>query len=188
MTARCTPDCAFYSPAGGCPIHGGGPADSLTRPIEDLLEPADVERIEHLWEMGYGTSQHTMALIRTLRAAWAELGTVNGLLEYFGSLPDLAAEIRRVQYREATPAEAAPLEAAINRRDDRIKAIMGGLPEGSNTGHGHVLARPDGVKARCGGPGLCSDCSRDAARTAPAGPKMAALPVPGPLTRGLPPP
>lgn len=33
---------------------------------------------------------------------------------------------------------------------------------GTNTGHGHVWQRPDGVKARCGGPGLCKECSRDA--------------------------
>lgn len=32
-----------------------------------------------------------------------------------------------------------------------------------NIGHGHVWARPDGVKARCGGPGICSECSRDLA-------------------------
>lgn len=30
-----------------------------------------------------------------------------------------------------------------------------------NTGHGHVYPREDGVRARCGGPGLCSECSRD---------------------------
>lgn len=30
-----------------------------------------------------------------------------------------------------------------------------------NTGHGHVFPRPDGVKARCGGPGLCAECARD---------------------------
>jgi hypothetical protein len=35
---------------------------------------------------------------------------------------------------------------------------------GTNTGHGHVWERPDGRKARCGGPGLCSQCSTDAAR------------------------
>lgn len=28
-------------------------------------------------------------------------------------------------------------------------------------GHGHVFPRPDGAKARCGGPGLCRDCARD---------------------------
>lgn len=32
-----------------------------------------------------------------------------------------------------------------------------------NTGHGHVLERPDGVKARCGGPGLCGVCARERA-------------------------
>lgn len=30
-----------------------------------------------------------------------------------------------------------------------------------NTGHGHVYPRPDGVRARCGGPALCSICGAD---------------------------
>ena len=30
-------------------------------------------------------------------------------------------------------------------------------------GHGHVVPRADGAKARCGGPGLCPACSREAA-------------------------
>ena len=33
-----------------------------------------------------------------------------------------------------------------------------------NTGHGHVYPRPDGAKARCGGPSICSECARDYAR------------------------
>lgn len=37
------------------------------------------------------------------------------------------------------------------------------MREFSNTGHGHVTPRPDGVKARCGGPGLCNQCSRELA-------------------------
>jgi len=28
-----------------------------------------------------------------------------------------------------------------------------------NRGHGHVHPRPDGVRARCGGPTICSDCA-----------------------------
>lgn len=32
---------------------------------------------------------------------------------------------------------------------------------GSNTGHGHVWERPDGMKARCGGPMRCMGCRRD---------------------------
>ena len=31
----------------------------------------------------------------------------------------------------------------------------------TDSGHGHVWERPDGMKARCGGPALCSICERD---------------------------
>lgn len=34
---------------------------------------------------------------------------------------------------------------------------------GTNTGHGHVWSRPDGGKARCGGPAICSECATQAA-------------------------
>lgn len=33
-----------------------------------------------------------------------------------------------------------------------------------NIGHGHVWERPDGMRARCGGPSVCSECSSDAMR------------------------
>jgi hypothetical protein len=33
-------------------------------------------------------------------------------------------------------------------------------------GHGHVTPRPDGAKARCGGPALCSVCQRERAALA----------------------
>lgn len=32
-----------------------------------------------------------------------------------------------------------------------------------NVGHGHVFPRPDGGKAKCGGPSICSECASDAA-------------------------
>ena len=37
------------------------------------------------------------------------------------------------------------------------------MTEDLNTGHGHVRPRPDGVKARCGGPALCGVCARERA-------------------------
>ncbi len=33
-----------------------------------------------------------------------------------------------------------------------------------NQGHGHVFPRPDGVKARCGGPAICHVCAIDLGR------------------------
>lgn len=30
------------------------------------------------------------------------------------------------------------------------------------TGHGHVTPNPDGLKARCGGPAMCSVCQKEA--------------------------
>lgn len=38
----------------------------------------------------------------------------------------------------------------------------------NNTGHGHVTPRADGVRTRCGGPGLCTVCMREAAALAQA--------------------
>ena len=32
---------------------------------------------------------------------------------------------------------------------------------GTNSGHGHVYLRPDGVKVRCGGPTICPECAKD---------------------------
>ena len=32
---------------------------------------------------------------------------------------------------------------------------------GINSGHGYVYPRPDGVKARCGGPAICPECAKD---------------------------
>lgn len=31
----------------------------------------------------------------------------------------------------------------------------------TNTGHGHAWPRPDGIKARCGGPLSCQECAED---------------------------
>lgn len=46
--------------------------------------------------------------------------------------------------------------------DDLDKAIQARMPRYmTNSGHGHVWPRPDGSRARCGGPGMCSVCSVD---------------------------
>lgn len=37
---------------------------------------------------------------------------------------------------------------------------------GTNSGHGHVWERPDGMKVCCGGWGICVMCGQDAAHAA----------------------
>lgn len=37
-----------------------------------------------------------------------------------------------------------------------------------NQGHGHVFRRADNQRTRCGGPGLCRECSDDLERLAAA--------------------
>lgn len=32
---------------------------------------------------------------------------------------------------------------------------------GTNAGHGYVWERPDGARARCGGPAMCGECTKD---------------------------
>jgi hypothetical protein len=38
------------------------------------------------------------------------------------------------------------------------------------SGHGHVTPNPNGMKARCGGPGLCHTCSAELAAAHPGVP------------------
>ena len=46
----------------------------------------------------------------------------------------------------------------------RSVAFGGRAPGNPNSGHGHVYPRPDGQRARCGGPRMCSVCAADLAR------------------------
>ncbi|HGP4438663.1 TPA: hypothetical protein ACLM4Z_004841 [Pseudomonas aeruginosa] len=55
---------------------------------------------------------------------------------------------------------------------------------GTNVGHGHVFPRADGVKMRCGGPALCSECAADASRARAA----LAQPSPAPESAAVLPP
>jgi hypothetical protein len=43
---------------------------------------------------------------------------------------------------------------------DRLDRLIDGMGR-TDCGHGHVYPRTDGVKARCGAPGLCLLCSAD---------------------------
>jgi hypothetical protein len=46
------------------------------------------------------------------------------------------------------------------------------------SGHGHVVPNPDGSKARCGGPAICSECARELASYGVM-PRAKTVPIPG---------
>lgn len=70
---------------------------------------------------------------------------------------DLLREIR-----PSIPKEV--LELWCKDRDAFLASHPAVEQAGANVGHGHVFPRADGVKMRCGGPGLCSECTADASR------------------------
>ncbi len=70
---------------------------------------------------------------------------------------DLLREIR-----PSIPKEV--LELWCKDRDAFLASHPAVEQAGANVGHGHVFPRADGVKMRCGGPGLCSECAADAYR------------------------
>ncbi|MBS9730160.1 hypothetical protein [Pseudomonas aeruginosa] len=92
---------------------------------------------------------------------------------------DLLREIR-----PSIPKEV--LELWCKDRDAFLASHPAVEQAGANVGHGHVFPRADGVKMRCGGPGLCSECAADAyrARAALAQPSPAQTqPSPAPTLR-----
>jgi hypothetical protein len=59
--------------------------------------------------------------------------------------------------------EAAHATFPVPHSDGSPCVLLLPPPGGANTGHGHVWERPDGAKARCGGPAICAQCALDAA-------------------------
>lgn len=70
----------------------------------------------------------------------------------------------RIMALYAPPVEPMDLRPTVEKFEDSLPNVYTQKEPGyPNTGHGHVWPRPDGVKARCGGPAICSQCSREAA-------------------------
>lgn len=46
----------------------------------------------------------------------------------------------------------------------KLQKLLNPIQHALNTGHGHVYPRPDGNRARCGGPSMCAECAKDLAR------------------------
>lgn len=61
------------------------------------------------------------------------------------------------------PIPADPDSPAMKAKFDQIAKLFRPDPKRKqDNGHGHVVMRCDGLKARCGGPGLCKVCNKEA--------------------------
>lgn len=128
-------------------LHAGAPDAQFiaaANPSAVLELIADIERLKH-FETAYKEFSDKTDWVQET-AHWSELGMHR-------------ADVLRKRCNDLTSHNQA--------QADEIVRLRGGANTGTNTGHGHVFPRPDGVRARCGGPGLCKDCSSDLARKEP---------------------
>ena len=151
-------------------------AEKVATPRDEWPQDAD-GALGHLAGCAFGTAPsdeigHCVGVIRDALAPVVAPPELPHDLEdaLWDSMLEWADERNTSQEGKATKSAEEALAAyvqayarqavaeALARRDAQANT------PGTNTGHGHVWARPDGVKARCGGPALCKQCSADAAR------------------------
>lgn len=53
---------------------------------------------------------------------------------------------------------------ALKQEVKELHRKIGGSATHPDKGHGHVFPRSDGIRMRCGGPGMCAECRADKAR------------------------
>lgn len=71
----------------------------------------------------------------------------------------------------ANPAAVLALIAEIVALKQEVRELhskVGGSATRPDKGHGHVFPRADGIRMRCGGPGMCKECSADLLRKEPS--------------------
>ncbi|ERX11736.1 TPA: hypothetical protein ACGPPO_002217 [Pseudomonas aeruginosa] len=107
--------------------------------------PAEDHWLRPFYDIGRAEGQRTQELAMLVRMLAASLKR---------HAPESNLVARATNYLAAKGLAGTPL------RDPPAPVEQAG----ANVGHGHVLPRADGVKMRCGGPGLCSECTADASR------------------------
>ena len=75
----------------------------------------------------------------------------------------MAAHCKPSALSQALAAMPERSEGLVSTHKPDGDAVIEFLLSGSDSGHGHVRPRKDGMKARCGGPGICPICSAEKA-------------------------
>jgi len=147
---------------------------SLPEPVGKVVETDGIQTV-HLFGIRMDVGEY-------LYRATDTQGVPKGYVRAADSLTarDVYFTLNRI-IQDLLPKDPLSQNSRVSDELRRLRERLSGAPEwtlavepqnvntpsrepGSNTGHGHVWARPDGVKARCGGPGMCQQCSLDSAR------------------------
>lgn len=151
------------------------PSEKALIEAHDILVPMCAELPDAMKLLD--PEEHQINLARWLESrAAAEVRVRNEALEEAAEVADKEADIDgSSDYVLARKSAALDIAKEIRARknpepqNSEEAAIKALFPQYmTNEGHGHVWARPDGMLARCGGPGMCKICSADAATLAAA--------------------
>jgi hypothetical protein len=72
------------------------------------------------------------------------------------------AKVGDFTYEGILAAFAHDIVKVESAKNDPEAGLFAPHGPGTNSGHGHVWPRPDGLKARCGGMSRCMVCANDA--------------------------
>ena len=85
---------------------------------------------------------------------------INDVIRLIESLGGNAKAVQNCQHEISLMAYISAL--TVRYIEESRPAIHHRIRFPTNAGHGHVFPRPDGVRMRCGGPGICDACNIDA--------------------------
>lgn len=126
--------------------------------VEDLF------RLE-ITRMRGGLADELKALVATANAMAAMVdGGRHVPPPMMRRLAELSSAISTITAGIDATADMAAMMAAVSDPEGSDSYKPGGRrvrDELAHSGHGHVVHRTDGRKARCGGPGRCSGCDRE---------------------------
>lgn len=114
----------------------------------EILTRCDAVLMADGWEQSYGACNERLAAMKHGIPVFLSLDLLKEWLDA-AALPPASGVFVSNVFVSNTSASIFSPKPFVNHND--------------GFGHGHVRPRPDGVKARCGGPGLCPRCARELA-------------------------
>jgi hypothetical protein len=150
----------------GVPIFCASWSEACHEHINDAINEHSITEAK-AWKVRHYANGAT-ASVRADADARDAITLMRFIFQHFGDVSmshHLTDEVMRAARRIESIAE----KLGVSMTDTKPIRWFDLLRVGTNSGHGHAWARPDGMKARCGGPSMCTECARDQALAAERG-------------------